>query len=59
MIEIAMTGMCKDCEHADLELESNELQSGQGTITLWEIICTHQDKCEEWCNMLRGKSKWI
>ena len=48
MIEIKMTGKCKDCECADLEVQRLDILSFvvDGDEKLWSIRCIHEDACE-------------
>lgn len=44
MIELVFTGMCEDCECADLELDSAEY--GDGTMW-WTVRCRHAVACDK------------
>ena len=42
MIGLIFTGKCKDCEHADLDIECYE--SGLGQMR-YEVRCKHDEAC--------------
>lgn len=44
MIELVFTGMCEDCECADLELDS--LEHCDGTMW-WTVRCRHAVACDK------------
>lgn len=47
VVEIKMTGKCKDCKCADLELQKIVVQDfASGDENIWEIRCIHEDACE-------------
>lgn len=54
MIEIKKTGMCKDCNHADLYLDSVTAESWDGDRynILCSIHCRHEAACIENENVL-------
>ena len=50
MIDLVMTGMCKDCTKADLELDYIEIESFDMPCCQkhWNVKCNHEDVCEMW-----------
>ena len=47
MIEIKLTGMCEGCTHADIDLQSVELEAnGRLYQKNWYAYCIHKDACE-------------
>ena len=42
MIDLVMTGKCKDCPVADLEIEDQETYLGSS----WTVKCIHEDACD-------------
>lgn len=47
MIEIKMTGMCKGCPCADLELDKMLFENFEGmSENVWTIQCIHEGSCE-------------
>ena len=48
MIKLTYTGMCEDCEHADLVLDCLEYQSFdlKGNRKEWTVRCIHVDACD-------------
>lgn len=49
MIKIELTGMCKGCQHANLELEDSALFfGGDERIVEHQIVCSHWEVCEMW-----------
>ena len=46
MIDINMTGMCKNCKCADLELESLEYEYSGERIKEWTVRCIHDHACD-------------
>lgn len=45
MIEIKMTGMCENCDKADLKIDCVEIARGYETMKHWSIRCIHHDAC--------------
>ena len=56
MIEIKKTGMCEDCELADLYLEDVEIESFYGKIKHFTIHCAHEEVCA-YFNSRKGGTK--
>lgn len=54
MIEIKKTGLCKDCNHADLYLDNVTGESWDGGTynILYSIHCRHEAACIENKNVL-------
>ena len=46
MINLEFTGMCEECECADLELECLEFGSFDKTKKEWAVRCKHSDACD-------------
>ena len=46
MIKLEFTGMCEECEHADLELECFEFGSFDKSKKEWSVKCRHADACD-------------
>ena len=46
MIEIKMSGLCEDCEKADLTLDCMEFSNLYETKKEWYIKCIHNEACE-------------
>lgn len=46
MINLTYTGMCKDCKHADLELNCLEYTGFDGVTKDWTVRCVHARACE-------------
>lgn len=44
MIDIYTSGMCENCKHADLELESTYFDS----FKEYELKCSHEEVCRLW-----------
>ena len=44
MIEIKMTGMCDDCERADLEVDYLLFDDEK---KMWTIRCIHENACDQ------------
>lgn len=44
MIEIKMTGMCEDCERADLEVDYLPFDDDK---KMWTIRCIHDNACDQ------------
>lgn len=45
MIEIKMTGMCENCDKADLQIDCTEIASGLEIMKYWSIRCIHFEAC--------------
>lgn len=46
MIEIQMSGLCEDCDKADLSLDCVDLSNLYGMKKEWSIKCIHSEACE-------------
>lgn len=46
MINLTYTGMCENCEHADLKLDCLEYQSFEGIRKEWTVRCIHDHACD-------------
>lgn len=57
MIDIVMSGMCKDCKNADLEVDSFLSYALGGTTATrsWQIRCTHEAACKAMQKKLLGE----
>lgn len=54
-ITIKMTGYCRDCPKADLELEAEEVETFDTTPNkLWYVHCEHEAACER---IFKGRHK--
>lgn len=53
MIEIKMSGLCEDCNKADLRIDCTEFSSGLETMKYWEIRCVHEEACERMHDKMR------
>lgn len=55
MIDIYMSGMCENCKHADLELESICFNSAEGERKEYGLKCSHEEVCRLWELKLRSE----
>ena len=53
MIEIKMSGLCEDCDKADLRIDCTEVSSGLETMKYWVIKCIHDGACERMFNQMK------
>ena len=55
MIKIEMTGICKDCPCAELQLERMDVEQFNAYDTVyWDIHCEHEEACER---VFKGRFK--
>jgi len=47
MISLMFSGMCENCECADLKLECTEYSYCGGSILEWSVRCIHSDACNK------------
>lgn len=45
MIELKLTGCCKNCKHSDLELRSYSIFFDLETDARYRVTCKHEDVC--------------
>ena len=53
MIEIKMSGLCEECDKADLTLDCIELSNLYETKKEWTIKCIHDGACERMFNQIK------
>jgi len=55
LIDICMSGVCKNCKYADLKLESLVFDSFEDQRTDYILKCSHEEICHLWERKLESE----